>query len=335
MGLAIDQIRLLCLTERKADLEFDISMKTMEKMAIAREQTELSTQYFNKLSSKDIAYYANGKFNEINYGYLMGYGGNTINMLNYTPDMLKKENSMVLTDANGLVVLGSSYVSTMTKVLGSSCIDGKGRGGTFSTDKIPELIAEISSTAGVNAFTADEIREVMNGGSIKQEGYESDVEQTTTLEKQGTTTTDNNDTLTEMCQKLIDFYYPIFNAAAANGWTTEYNNEMDHNTSYVNDALSSGIFNLAQVGETGNYNPDTNLTYFVMAGFVKEHSDGDKREEIQAWYDKERENIATKEDFIDLLIRNLSTELEAANVEIEALKTNINDSDMKPFEVFT
>lgn len=331
MGLSIDNIRLLTLTRRKADLEYNISIDSMEKMALTREQSELSRQYYSKLKSKDIVYYADGQYNKMDYGYLMGYSCRTLDMMNNNPQMLKKDNSMILTDASGLVVLGSSYVSTMTKVLGSDCIDSKGRGGTFSADKIPELIASISSTAGSEAFSADDIRTVMKGGSLNQSGYASKREQTLTLEEKGKTTTDNTDKLTNMCKQLIDFYEPIFRAAAANGWTTEYNSDMEHNSNYVNDALVSGIFQLAQVDEFGGYDPDTSLTYFITSGLVLERSDSSTREEITAWYNAEKERINEKESWLDLEIQDYSTELEAANTEIESIKSMLED-DMKPFE---
>jgi len=330
MGLSIDNIRLLTLTARKADLEYNISINAMEKMAIAREQSELTQQYYSKLQAKNIAYYANGKYNQMDYGYLMGYSYNTLSMMQNNADMLKKDNSMILTDASGLVVLGSSYVSTMTRVLGSSCIDNKGRGGTFSTDKIPELIAAISDVSG-EYFTPDEIRSVMNGGDVNESSYSSKVLKTLTLGEKGTTTTTNTDTLTAMCQKLIDFYEPIFKAAAANGWTTEYNQDMENNSNYVSDALVTGMFQLAQVNEFGGYDPDASLTYFILSGNVLEKTDSSVREEITAWYNAEKERINEKESWIDLEIQDYSTELEATKTEIETIKSQLED-DMKPFE---
>ena len=76
MGLACSQIRLLTLTARKADCEYGISIDSMQKMALSREQTQLSQEYNSKLKAKQISYYANGKYNKINYSYLMGYGNN-------------------------------------------------------------------------------------------------------------------------------------------------------------------------------------------------------------------------------------------------------------------
>ena len=327
MGLSIDNIRLLTLTQRKADLEYNISIDSMEKMAITREQSELSSQYYSRLQSKNIAYYANGKYNQMDYGYLMGYSCNTLNMMYNNASMLKKDNSMILTDAAGLVILGSSYVSTMTKVLGSSCINSKGRGGTFSEDKIPELIASIAG----EPITVENINKVRNGETIES-SYSAKSVNTLSLENTGSTTVNNSNTITEMYQKLIDFYYPIFQAAAANGWTTEYNQDMEHNNNYISDALVSGTFQLAQVNDVGGYDPDTSLSYFITTGLVLEKTDSSVREEITAWYNAEKERINEKESWIDLELQDLSTELEATNTEMETLKSQLQDDDMKPFE---
>lgn len=326
MGLSIDNIRLLTLTRRKADLEYNISIDAMEKMALAREQSELSKEYYSRLQSKKIAYYANGQYNKMDYGYLMGYTCNTLNMMYNNSSMLKKDNSMILTDASGLVVLGSSYVSTMTKVLGLGCMDSKGRGGTFSTDKIPALIASVAGTP----FTEENVEKVMKGGTIEG-SYSADVLNTLSLENTGSTTVNNSNTITDMYQKIIDFYEPIFKAAAANGWTTEYNSSMDNNDDYINDALVSGMFQLAQVNEQGGYDPDTSLTYFLLSGLVTERTDASTREEITAWYNSEKELINEKESWLDIEIQDYSTELEAINTEMETLKSQLED-DMKPFE---
>ena len=52
MGLACSQIRLLTLTARKADCEYGISIDSMQKMALSREQTQLSQEYNSKLKAK-------------------------------------------------------------------------------------------------------------------------------------------------------------------------------------------------------------------------------------------------------------------------------------------
>ena len=106
---------------------------------------------------------------------------------------------------------------------------------------------------------------------------------------------------------------------------------MSSNSKYISDALVSGMFQLAQVDSTGNYEPETSLSYFTTTGLVVERTDSSVREEITAWYNAEKERISEKESWLDLEIQDLSTELEAINTEIESVKSYIED-DMKVFE---
>ena len=162
MGLACSNIRLLTLTARKADCEYGISIDSMRKMALSREQSNLSKEYYSKLQAKSIAYYDNGKYNKINYSYLMGYSGKDgyIAVTNGSKP-LKTENSMILTDYKGQVVMDDAYANALVAVLGSSAMDSNGRGGTFSTDKIPEILAKL-----VPRHTAEEFKAVMDGDSV-------------------------------------------------------------------------------------------------------------------------------------------------------------------------
>ena len=98
MGLACSQARLLTLTARKADCELGISIDSMHKMALTREMSQLSQEYYSRLQSKQISYYANGQYNQMNYNYLMGYGSNYTAIFNQDKLALKSENSMILTE---------------------------------------------------------------------------------------------------------------------------------------------------------------------------------------------------------------------------------------------
>ena len=328
MSLAVSNIRLLTLTARKADCEYNISIDAMEKMALTREQSELSAEYYAKLHGKNIAYYANGQYNQMDYGYLMGYSCATYLTMNENPAMLKKDYSMILTDANGRVVMNSVMANVMQKVLGSSCIDVDGRGGTFSQDKIAALIESIAGPP----CTEESVQKVIDGG-VNAHEYSVTTLKTKSQETVSTGTSDNtSDIWTSQIEQVVNFYYPIFQAAAVNGWTTEYNDSMEGgNSNYISDALVSGIFQLEQVDENGSYKPDSSLTYFTTSGLVLERTDSSVREEITAWYNAEKERISEKESWLDVEIQDLSTELEAIKTEIESVKTFIEDG-MKVFE---
>ena len=326
MGFSIDNVRLLTLTQRKDSTQCDIAILSNRKMALVREQSNLSREYSARLQGKDITYYANGQYNKMTYGYLMGYGINTASNLWSNSSNIKSDNSMILTDANGLVVIGSQYVTAMKKVLGDACLDAKGRGGTFSASKIPALIA---AAAGA-PLTEENVNEVIKGGKIEH-NYSARVDNTLTLEtKETNVSQDATNAMTSKIEELVNFFYPIFQAAAANGWTTEYNSEMERNPDYISDALVSGTFQLEQVQNDGNYAPDASLTYFTMAGLVTARTDSAHREEVTAWYNQEKAQINAKESELDIQITDLSTELEAINTEIESVKSLLQ-SDVEIF----
>lgn len=324
--LACSQVVLLTLTARKSDCEHGIAVDSMKKMALTREQAALSKEYYSKLQSKQISFYANNQYNKMNYNYLMGYGQNYLAITGGTQP-LKTENSMILTDYRGQVVLSKAYADAITSVLGSSAMDANGRGGTFSSDKIAEILGNL-----IPGHSAEEFQAVMNNENVDTKYTASNV-QTTTGEATGEKTViDSSAATTKILQSIVDFYYPIFSAAASNGWTTEYNQEMSNNEDYVSDAIINGTFNLSKVGDEGNYEPDTSLTYFITNGLVQARTDSSVREEITAWYNAEKERITEKENYLDIDMDNLSTELEAINTEIQSVKSFIDDDISSIFD---
>ena len=326
MGLACSQIRLLTLTARKADCEYGISIDSMRKMSLSREASTLATEYRNKLNSKQIAYYANGQYNKINYNYLMGYGC----QYNTTYDgskPLKTDNSMILSDFKGRVVLSDSYEKAITSVLGSSVINSQGQGSTFSKDKIAEILAALCP-----GFDAQTFQDVIDNKSLPS-SYDATSTNTRTGVSTGTTAKVNNSSSkTSKVQSIVDFYYPIFAAAATNGWTTEYNQNMASNDDYISDALVSGTFQLVSANNYGEYDEGTSLTYYVTNGSLLTKTDADARAEITAWYEAEKERITEKENYLDLDMQDLSTELEAINTEIQSVQSLIDDAISSVFD---
>lgn len=320
MGLSCAQVQYLFIQNRKADIERDMTECTNQKRLLAMEQTDLSSRYQSMLKNKQLAYYANSQYHQVTYGYLMGYGKNITSFLSGTKT-LKSDNSVVLTDYKGAVVLNHDYADVITSVLGSSAMDEAGRGGTFSVDKIPEMLEKL--TGGF--FSTQDFQDAINNKKIDG-SFASNSVNALTGETTGSGETGSGKSKNAKIESIINFYYPIFQAAAANGWTTEYNKDISRNTDYVSDALTSGTFQLATVEDDGNYDVDTSLSYYTTNGFLQERTDSETREEITAWYNAEKARISLKEDDIDLDMNSLSTELESINTEMQSLKSLIDDA---------
>ena len=327
MGLACGQVNMLFLVQRKADIELGLALDSADKMALTREQTQLSQEYYSRLHEKKVSYYSNGQYHKINYEYLMGYGCRYNAITDPGKYPLKNENSMILTDYKGQVVLSDTYAKAITNVLGSDIMNREGAGKTFSLDNMAAIIANLVPT-----FTKEDFEAVLNDKEIAESTYTSTILKTKTLVETGKTVTNNTDSKTARIKAIVDFYQPIFAAAATNGWTTEYNNAMSTNDDYISDALNTGSFQLETVDIDGNYDPNSCLTYFVNNGSIYTKPDSDSREELQAWYEAEKAAIKEKEDAIDIDMDTLSTELEAVNTEIQSIQSFIDDNIQSVFD---
>ena len=159
MGLSIAQIQFLTLTTRKADCEYGITMNSIHKMALTREMSQLTSEYNSKLRSKNLVYYADGKYNPIDYKYLMACGLNHI--ISGRP--VKDNPSMILTDYNGKVILNDFYSNAIISVLGGNIMDAQGRGKTFGQDLIPKILAQLLDHCDISE---EEIKKIIEGKKL-------------------------------------------------------------------------------------------------------------------------------------------------------------------------
>lgn len=102
MGLAAGQARLLTITGRKSDCEFESMRLSHQKIALARELADISNEYQNSLNQTKLVYdfYGTGDTStQLSYGILM----NPSALNNYMPT--------TITDALGRVTLNSKYAA--------------------------------------------------------------------------------------------------------------------------------------------------------------------------------------------------------------------------------
>ena len=64
--------------------------------------------------------------------------------------------------------MSKAYASAITSVLGSSAMDSQGRGGTFSTDQIPAILAKL-----LPGFTEEQFKNAIDGKSQNSTSYDA------------------------------------------------------------------------------------------------------------------------------------------------------------------
>ena len=106
MGLAAGQARLLTITGRKSDCEYQSMRLSHQKLALSRQLTDVSNEYQNSLDQTKLIYdyYGTGdQSNPLSYGILMS--PSTLN--NYMP--------ILVTDPKGRVTLNSKLAAAARK----------------------------------------------------------------------------------------------------------------------------------------------------------------------------------------------------------------------------
>lgn len=320
MCLAASQVHLLFLMRRKSDDIYKLSKYGTEKTALTREMTELQAQYNRDLKNKDIVYFSGGEYKPANINYFLGYGSDFSPILNGTKP-LKKNNSMIPVDSKGRTLLLDEYANAIISVLGDSIMDADGRGKPFEQSYIPQILHNL-----LPGFTVDEIE---NG--IEEYIWNANIVNTISGNNVGTTQVDSTDTVNQMLSQILDFYYPIFLAASANGWTIEYNANMRNNPDYFNDAVNSGMFTFWGVDDFGWYDESADMDYFLMAGDLEQTTTAQRREELTAKYDLIKAEIKQKEAELDILIDDTQTDLDSTKAMIESTEALLKDG-FKPFQ---
>ena len=102
MGLAASQARLLTITARKSDCEFQSMRYSHQKIALSRDLANLSNEYQNSLDKTKLVYDFYGTGDEttaLSYGLMM------------TPSEMNGYLPILATDASGKAVLSSQYAA--------------------------------------------------------------------------------------------------------------------------------------------------------------------------------------------------------------------------------
>lgn len=137
MGLSAAQARLLTITARKSDCEFQSMTLSHQKIALSRNMEQLSNEYQNSLNQTKLVYdyYGTNQSNlALDYGLLM------------TPSIYNDYYPKLVTDAKNRVVLNSAYAAAAR----AAGIPAEGLCGTPDTSV---RNAFIEALAGENIIT--------------------------------------------------------------------------------------------------------------------------------------------------------------------------------------
>lgn len=153
MGLSAAQARLLTITARKSDCEFQSMSLSHQKIALSRDMERISTEYQNSLNNTKLIYDYTGSNTsnmDVSYGLLM------------TPSVYNDYYPKLVTDAKNRVVLNSSYAAAAR----AAGIPAEGLTGTPSSDVRNRFIEALAANDLITPATATTIQGTTYGNSI-------------------------------------------------------------------------------------------------------------------------------------------------------------------------
>ncbi len=144
MGLAAGQARLLTITGRKSDCEYESMRLSHQKIALSRQLADLSNEYQNSLDQTKLIYdyYGTGdESNPLSYGILM------------TPSALNNYMPILVTDPKGRTTLNEKYAAAAE----AAGIPQEGLGTLPSENMRNKFIETLGSQGVISTKTAETI----------------------------------------------------------------------------------------------------------------------------------------------------------------------------------
>lgn len=190
----------------------------------------------------------------------------------------------------------AQVIQTFLAYFDAACAEGDGNPGTVSNT----YLSEINSTTN---------RPVTAGVSVV----------TTTTTTVVSTSTSGNTT-------PMAYYRKIYNALKTYGWKV-YSNTSDE---FLQNQVLNGNFRVLKNSNNTWVNVSTNSS---DSGFDTE-DDKEAIRTAEATYNAEKDKIKYKENFLDLQIKNLDTEREAINTDVESVKSILKKHLEDDFKLF-
>lgn len=238
MGLAAGQARLLTITGRKSDCEYQSMKLSHQKIALARELADLSNEYQNSLDQTKLIYDYYGKGDtstQLSYGILMN------------PSALNDYMPITVTDSMGRITLNSKYANVARK----AGIPQEGLG-TLPSENIRNKFIE--GLVGEGLITEDMGTRILKVPYNQNAGFGGDVTVATTTQEGNYT--DLLKYIEENCTDSYDLKNitnGVKNAKTNDGAQDADSDELKSTT--LHNLLTSHVI-ISACGDDGNKWPD-------------------------------------------------------------------------------
>lgn len=123
---------------------------------------------------------------------------------------------------------------------------------------------------------------------------------------------------------ISSFYDALFNQIATKGWV---NNDQVDDSTYLHTMLKNGSMYISSIADD-NYYYQAN---YATNTYIKEITDEEGIAVAEAKYEREKAKISSKENILDMKMKNLDTEITSLSTEYETIKSVISNNVKNSF----
>lgn len=142
----------------------------------------------------------------------------------------------------------------------------------------------------------------------------------------------NDNAMTEQDALNADFYNMLYNQLCMNGASTDkMKRQQVTDPDYLNNALKNGQLFISSLNNDGYFYQG----HYTLNGHVAEVTDEDAVAQAEAIYNVKKSKLNTKEQSLELKMKNIDTELSALTTEYDTVKNLISKNVEKVFTMFS
>ena len=138
--------------------------------------------------------------------------------------------------------------------------------------------------------------------------------------------------MTEQDALNADFYNMLYNQLCMNGACTDkMKRQQVTDPDYLNNALKNGQLFISSLNNDGYFYQG----HYTLNGHVAEVTDDDAVAQAEAEYNVMKSQLNTKEQSLEVKMKNIDTELSALTTEYDTVKNLISKNVEKVFTMFS
>lgn len=347
MGMSASQARLLSLTSRLSDLEYQSQSISNSKLRLADQSTAASQKYEDALSKEKLTVMVSSN---------TSVDANAHNLTTYNA-ISTTDKQRFLTDLSGRILVSSSVGSGYddSQNVGSTSYylqhqigvdtDGDKVDDSYGYSNVNDFLKDVvgysdesSATVAGLAYDKDAINYYTNVYSGKEEflnslGYTSD----SSVDKSYTTALFDSAPSATYDSGAETYYSNVFDQISKNGYNVPGDNNMNDGD-WLYDQLSSGSVYLSEWSSAGGDDGTggwQKVSWSSGDASLQTTTDSSQTAKAEAEYETEMAKIKSQDNKYDLQLKEIDTQHSAIQTEIDSVKKVIDKNIDRSYKVFS